>query len=83
MVSTRKPSRGILIYPSVNLTRPPHDYLADGDYDRWVSPTATDLPNSDTALSIISAQKKNLRAAVNTPAIAINDSDNNLHLNFH
>ena len=54
---TGKPFCGILIYPSWNLTHPPYASSADGDYDWWVAPTATYPHVSDTAPSMIAAQK--------------------------
>ena len=82
IVSTRKTFRGILIYLSVTLNHPPRDSSTNGNYDRWVAPTATDLPIPDTFPSMIAARKI-LWAAANTPSISIYESDDNLRLNFH
>ena len=54
--SRSKPFRRIFIYPSGNLTHTPHDSSIDGYYNRWVAPTATDLPIPDTAQSMLAAR---------------------------
>ena len=55
IVLNRKPFQDISIYPSGNLTHPPHASSADGNYDRWVSPTVTDLPVPANASNMITA----------------------------
>ena len=59
-VSTRKPFRGILIYPSGKLTHPPHTSLADGGYNRWITPTVTEPTVPATTPSMIVARKHSL-----------------------
>ena len=57
IVSTCKPFRGILFYPSGNLTRPLHASSTEGNYKRWVASTAIGLSVPATALSMIISQK--------------------------
>ena len=85
----------MFIYPSGNLSHPPHDYLTNGYYYRWVDPTETYPPVPDTALSMIASQKilwcdamchssrlGYLHQISNTPTVAIYNSDKNLRLKF-
>ena len=60
IVSTHKPFREILIYPSRSLTHTPHASSVNIDYNRQVYITATDLPVLDTDLSMILARKTTL-----------------------
>ena len=61
IVSTHKPFREILIYPSRSLTHTPHASSVNIEYNRQVYITATDLPVPYTDQSMISAPKTTLR----------------------